>query len=393
MAAASRPSRSCSTPASGSPSWPPQLAAAGPPRPGAGARAPGARRHLPQVVPRPARRAGRRPPPRPPRTATPRPRRPRSWPRWPGRGACGCTTCLQLDALRVVERDGAGQHDEADDGSSPAAACRAAGFHGVLAAEKATGQDVHRRRAAATSTSPAGRHRRPRHTVSYAEVAADVVALVEGGRSTSSRPSPPGSPTRAGPAAGRGRRGHRPQARRRRSAYPFGDVAVTIAASAGAGRRRARRQPRRRRRPPSTPRSAARRPARGTVADVSPLVETDPVGGPDQPAYLNAVLLARTRPGAVDAAARAARHRGGARPDPRDPLGRRGPRPRPHPVRRARHARASAMSADPDLLLPHPRAADARSSSSRGTWSSPRRVLRVDGDVRRRGRPARAARP
>lgn len=31
-----------------------------------------------------------------------------------------------------------------------------------------------------------------------------------------------------------------------------------------------------------------------TVIAVSPLVESDPVGGPDQPAYLNAVLLART---------------------------------------------------------------------------------------------------
>lgn len=31
-----------------------------------------------------------------------------------------------------------------------------------------------------------------------------------------------------------------------------------------------------------------------TITAVSPLVETDPVGGPDQPAYLNAVLLART---------------------------------------------------------------------------------------------------
>ena len=71
-----------------------QLAAAGPPRPGAGAGLPGARRHLPQVVPRPARAC--RTVPRPVRrpTATSRPRRPRSSPRWPGRGACGCTTCL-----------------------------------------------------------------------------------------------------------------------------------------------------------------------------------------------------------------------------------------------------------------------------------------------------------
>ena len=32
------------------------------------------------------------------------------------------------------------------------------------------------------------------------------------------------------------------------------------------------------------------------VRAVSPLVETDPVGGPDQPAYLNAVARRATRP-------------------------------------------------------------------------------------------------
>ena len=61
---------------------------------------PGARRHLAQVVPRPAGRAGRRP-----AAAAGRARRRDGGdhgpsPRWPGPGACGCTTCPPaVDAL------------------------------------------------------------------------------------------------------------------------------------------------------------------------------------------------------------------------------------------------------------------------------------------------------
>ena len=89
---------------------------------------------------------------------------------------------------------------------------RARGFHGVLAHEKVDGQafvvdvllDVDLSRAAGTDDLA--------HTVSYAEVAADVVALVEGRSLDLIETLASRIGHHAGPAAGRGRRGHRPQA-------------------------------------------------------------------------------------------------------------------------------------------------------------------------------------
>ena len=161
---------------------------------------------------------------------------------------------------------------------------RARGFHGVLAHEKVEGQDfvvdvlldVDLSRAAGTDDLA--------HTVSYAEVAADVVALIEGGSldlietlasriadTTLARPLVEAVEVTV----------HKPQAP---VGVPFGDVAVTVrrercapvvvALGANLGN------------VAGTLASAVRHLASlpgVTVADVSPLVETDPVGGPHQP--------------------------------------------------------------------------------------------------------------
>ncbi len=80
---------------------------------------------------------------------------------------------------------------------------------------------------------------------------------------------------------------------------PFADVAVTVVRSTvtdfGACSLRARVEPG----GPScvTWRAAVRDPAGDTevvVVAVSPVVETDPVGGPDQPDFLNAVVVLET---------------------------------------------------------------------------------------------------
>lgn len=87
----------------------------------------------------------------------------------------------------------------------------------------------------------------------------------------------------------------------------------------------------------------------GDVVAVSEVYETDPVGGPEQPDYYNAVVVLETeaQPGEVLAAAqRAEQGRGrtrevrwGARTLDVDVL-----------------AHGTTTSADPDLTLPHPRA-------------------------------------
>jgi dihydroneopterin aldolase/2-amino-4-hydroxy-6-hydroxymethyldihydropteridine diphosphokinase len=82
---------------------------------------------------------------------------------------------------------------------------------------------------------------------------------------------------------------------------------------------------------------------------VSPLARTEPVGGPEQPAYLNAVVLARTTltPRAVLAAAHLVELRAG-----RERLVRWGPRTLDVDVIQY----GGTTSDDPDLTLPHPRA-------------------------------------
>lgn len=171
----------------------------------------------------------------------------------------------------------------------------ATGYHGVLPREKATGQpfvvdlDLH------VDLARAGASDDLSHTVSYAEVAADVVAAVRDGSLDLIE-------TLAERVAALALRRplveavevtvHKPQAP---VGVPFRDVAVRV---------------RRERDVPvavalggnlgdvmATLTSAVRSVAATAgvrVLAVSPLFRTAPVGGPDQPDYLNAALLART---------------------------------------------------------------------------------------------------
>jgi dihydroneopterin aldolase / 2-amino-4-hydroxy-6-hydroxymethyldihydropteridine diphosphokinase len=86
---------------------------------------------------------------------------------------------------------------------------------------------------------------------------------------------------------------------------------------------------------------------------VSPLAGTQPVGGPDQPAYLNAVVLARTRltPQSVLGLAHAVEQAAG-----RERSVRWGPRTLDVDVVQYGDEPDTALSADPELTLPHPRA-------------------------------------
>ena len=172
----------------------------------------------------------------------------------------------------------------------------ARGFHGVLDFEKADGQDFVVDVTLEVDLRRAGRSDLLAHTVSYAEVAADVVDLIAG-------PSLDLIESLAEQIAATALRRpqvqsvevtvHKPQAP---VGVPFGDVRVTIercrdervviALGANLGDVQA------------TLESAVRALADVDglrITAVSDLFETDPVGGPDQPVYLNAVVLARTR--------------------------------------------------------------------------------------------------
>jgi len=82
---------------------------------------------------------------------------------------------------------------------------------------------------------------------------------------------------------------------------------------------------------------------------VSPVYETVPAGGPDQPDYLNAVLVAAT-----SLPARAILDRGQAAEAARHRV--RGPRWGPRTLDVDLIVYGDAISDDPDLTLPHPRA-------------------------------------
>ena len=172
----------------------------------------------------------------------------------------------------------------------------ARGFHGVLDGEKTNGQDFVVDVMLEVDLRRAGRTDLLGHTVSYAEVASDVVALITG---------PPLDliETLAERIAAAALRRplvqavevtvHKPQAP---IAVPFGDVQVVverrrdepvvIALGANLGAVQA------------TLEAVVRELADVDgvrITAVSELFESDPVGGPEQPVYLNAVVLARTR--------------------------------------------------------------------------------------------------
>jgi dihydroneopterin aldolase / 2-amino-4-hydroxy-6-hydroxymethyldihydropteridine diphosphokinase len=172
----------------------------------------------------------------------------------------------------------------------------ARGFHGVLDFEKTDGQEFVVDVTLEVDLRRAGRSDLLTHTVSYAEVAADIVGLIAG-------PSLDLIETLAEQIAASALQRplvqavevtvHKPQAP---VGVPFGDVQVKIerhrdervviafGANLGAVQ--------------STLEAAVRALADVDglhISAVSDLFETDPVGGPDQPVYLNGVVLARTR--------------------------------------------------------------------------------------------------
>ena len=232
----------------------------------------------------------------------------------------------------------------------------ARGFHGVLDCEKADGQDFVVDVTLEVDLRRAGRSDDLSHTVNYAEVAADIVALITGpsldlieslaeriAATALLRPLVQAVEVTV----------HKPQAP---VGVPFGDVQVlverhrdepvVIALGANLGRVR------------STLEAAVRQLADVDglqISAVSGLFETDPVGGSDQPAYLNAVVLARTRLAAfglltelhaIEAShGRVRETRWGARTLDLDLIQYGAP-----------GSGSDLVSKDPELMLPHPRA-------------------------------------
>jgi dihydroneopterin aldolase/2-amino-4-hydroxy-6-hydroxymethyldihydropteridine diphosphokinase len=170
------------------------------------------------------------------------------------------------------------------------------GFHGVMDAEKANGQDFVVDVRLEVDLRRAGRSDHLGHTVNYAEVADEIESLISG-------PSLDLIETLAEEIAAAALRRplvqavevtvHKPQAP---IAVPFDDVQVVvqrnrdepvvIALGGNLGAVQV------------TLEAAVRQLAdvQGLrITAVSELFESDPVGGPEQPVYLNAVVLARTR--------------------------------------------------------------------------------------------------
>ncbi len=171
----------------------------------------------------------------------------------------------------------------------------AAGHHGVLEVEKLTGQPFVVDVVLELDLSRAGRTDDLADTVSYAEIAGDVMARITGppfdlierlaeviADDVLARPLVDAVEVTV----------HKPQAP---VGHPFRDVqvqvrrerGVPVVVAVGANLGDA-----------ATTLSEAVADLAATpgvrVTAVGPLVETDPVGGPDQPAYLNSVVLAHT---------------------------------------------------------------------------------------------------
>ena len=232
----------------------------------------------------------------------------------------------------------------------------ARGFHGVLDFEKAEGQDFVVDVTLDVDLRRAGRSDLLEHTVNYADVAADIVALITGPSLDlieSLAEQIAAAALRRSPVQAVEVTVHKPQAP---VGVSFGDVQVTverhrdepvvIALGANLGEVQ------------STLEAAVRQLADLDglqISVVSDLFETDPVGGPDQPVYLNAVVLARTRLAAytlltelraIEAShGRVRETRWGARSLDLDLIQYGDP-----------ELGAELVSQDPELMLPHPRA-------------------------------------
>ena len=230
------------------------------------------------------------------------------------------------------------------------------GHHGVLDFEKADGQEFVVDVALEVDLRRPGRSDVLAHTVNYADVAADVVSLITGpsldliealaekiARAALKRPLVQAVEVTV----------HKPQAP---VGVPFSDVQVVverhrdepvvIALGANLGKVQA------------TLEAAVRALADVDglrISAVSDLFETDPVGGPEQPVYLNAVVLARTRLAAfalltelhaIEAdRGRVRETRWGARTLDLDLIQYGDP-----------ETGSEQISQDPELILPHPRA-------------------------------------
>jgi len=253
----------------------------------------------------------------------------------------------------------------------------ARGFHGVLEAEKADGQDFLVDVALEVDLRRAGGSDLLAHTVNYAEVAADTVALITG-------PSLDLIETLAGRIAVAALRRplvqavevtvHKPHAP---IGVPIGDVQVVVE--------------RRRSEPVVIALGANLGDVRATleaavqelavvdgleVTAVSDLYETDPMGGPEQFAYLNAVILARTRLAAfvlltelhgIEADhGRVRETRWGARSLDLDLIEYGDP-----------GSGSDLVSKDPELMLPHPRAHERAFVLAPWFAVDPRAQLRV----------------
>ncbi len=254
----------------------------------------------------------------------------------------------------------------------------ARGFHGVLEAEKADGQDFVVDVRLEVDLRRAGRSDQLDHTVNYAEVAADIVALVTGPSldliealadqiavAALNRPLVQAVQVTV----------HKPQAP---VGVPFGDVQVVverrrdepvvIALGANLGAVQV------------TLESAVRALSNLDglqITAVSDLFETDPMGGPAQPVYLNAVVLARTRlaPFAlltelhqIEADhGRVRETRWGARTLDCDLIQYGAP-----------ELESDTVSNDPELMLPHPRAKDRAFVLAPWVAVDAQAVLRVD---------------
>ena len=89
----------------------------------------------------------------------------------------------------------------------------------------------------------------------------------------------------------------------------------------------------------------------GRVVAVSPVYETEPVGGPTQPDYLNAVVAVETALSARELLAIAKGLETEAGREPADPSNRWGPRPLDIDILMVGDERID----EPDLIVPHPR--------------------------------------